>query len=264
MKYIIQCYLIRTHDFFITFILEFYANSQKVNLSIFQTCLFLGNIAIFILRQLIMNENTLFESIFSYCKSVTKEFNLISEKRKKDLLSLSSYIKSKFDNNDIPKIIVICTHNSRRSHLGQIWLSVASKYYQLPDVQTFSGGTEATAFNPRAVTALKKAGFDIKNTAEDNINPTYFIKFDHKTPAYQAFSKKYDSAPNPRENFAAVLVCSEADNGCPIVNGADFRLFLPFDDPKMFDDTDLEGLKYDERCKHIAREMMFVAANIYA
>ncbi|MEL6559974.1 MAG: protein-tyrosine-phosphatase [Bacteroidota bacterium] len=199
-----------------------------------------------------------------FCDEVVKEFDEIPEVRQTDLLKLTQYIRSKFDNDEIPKLIVICTHNSRRSHLGQVWLSVAVRYFGLPNIQTFSGGTEATAFNTRAVAALKNVGFEITDTGRGSSNPTYFIKYDQKTPAYQAFSKKYDSSPNPREGFAAIMVCSEADQGCPVVTGADFRIFLPYDDPKAFDETDIESAKYAERCRQIAREMLFVTSKIYA
>ena len=46
---------------------------------------------------------------------------------------------------------------------------------------------------------------------------------------------------------------------CPIVAGADFRIALPFEDPKAFDDTPLESEKYTERCRQIGREMLYVA-----
>lgn len=211
-----------------------------------------------------MNNNRLIESISKFCDETVKEFDEIPDSRKSDLLQLTHYIRAKFDNDETPKVIVICTHNSRRSHFGQVWLSVAASYFKLPVIQTFSGGTEATAFNPRAISALKNIGFEIGETSKNSSNPTYFVKYDLKLPAYQAFSKKYDSAPNPTESFAAVMVCSEADQGCPVVTGADFRLFLPFDDPKAYDDTDLESPKYAERCRQIAREMLYVASKIYS
>lgn len=211
-----------------------------------------------------MSNNRLLADISKFCDEVVKEFDEIPEVRQSDLLKLTQYIRSKFDNDEIPKLIVICTHNSRRSHLGQVWLSVAMRYFDLPNVQTFSGGTEATAFNKRAVEALQNVGFEITDTGQDSSNPTYFIKWDQKTPAYQAFSKKYDSSPNPREGFAAIMVCSEADQGCPVVTGADFRIFLPYEDPKALDGTESETVKYAERCRQIAREMLFVASKIYA
>jgi hypothetical protein len=58
------------------------------------------------------------------------------------------------------------------------------------------------------------------------------------------------------------MVCAEANESCPIVPGADFRLGLPYQDPKAFDNTPQQNEKYDERCRQIAREMFYVFSQI--
>lgn len=201
--------------------------------------------------------NSIFEKIQTYLEKREQELERIPKARKELLQQLSTYCNKKIKAEKTPQVVVICTHNSRRSHFGQLWLAVVADYLNFP-IATFSGGTEATAFNPRAIAALKKVGFEIaiKNTHSNN--PTYFIKWKQEMPPYAAFSKKYGDTPNPNKEFAAVMVCSEADEGCPLVLGADFRLALPFDDPKMYDETDLESEKYEERCADIAREMLLV------
>lgn len=204
----------------------------------------------------------LLNKITEFCETREQEFGLISEERKLVLKKLSDYISKKFETGKTPKMTVICTHNSRRSHLGQLWLSVGAEYYGLPAVETFSGGTEATAFNIRAVNAMRKIGFEIEADNADATNPDYQIKWSAHMDVYHAFSKKYETAPNPTKDFAAIMVCTSADEGCPIVAGCDFRLSLPFDDPKAFDDTDLEAEKYEERAKQIAREIFFVFSQI--
>lgn len=201
--------------------------------------------------------------IAAVCATLEKEFSLIPSERKRQLYRLSEYFTHKFQHQQTPKIIVICTHNSRRSHLGQIWLSVAAAYYGLPQIETFSGGTEATAFNIRAVKALQKIGFEIDTT--ENISPTnpiYEVNWLAEAVPYKAFSKKYDAAANPTNDFAALMVCTSADQGCPVVLGADFRIALPFDDPKAFDDTPLEAAKYTERAYQIGREMLYVLSQV--
>ena len=210
-----------------------------------------------------MNRDDLYASIATFCDQRVAEFDQIPEARKGELLKLRDYIRGKFNEDETPRLTVICTHNSRRSHMGQVWLAVGARYFDLPAIQTFSGGTESTAFNSRAVAALQRVGFDIQSPNADSPNPFYRLKWGEKLPAYQAFSKKYDSAPNPIDRFGAILVCSEADAGCPVVVGADFRLFLPFEDPKAFDDTSQEADMYDERCRQIAREVLFALSKIY-
>lgn len=204
----------------------------------------------------------LFENIRSLCKELEGEFDQITDERKLLLLDLRAFFERKFKVNQLAKAIVICTHNSRRSHLGQLWLSVATAYYNLPKIETFSGGTEATAFNPRAVKAAQKAGFEIESSTLDSTNPNYQIRWNKDMSPYVAFSKKYDAAPNPTEDFAAIMVCTSADEGCPLVAGASFRIALPFDDPKAFDDTDLEAAKYMERLRQIGREILWVMSEI--
>ncbi|EDP96903.1 hypothetical protein U8527_01155 [Kordia algicida OT-1] len=158
-------------------------------------------------------------------------------------------------------MIVICTHNSRRSHLGQLWLALAADYYKLPTIETFSGGTEATLFHPNAIAAVKRVGFEVSIEAQAK-NPIYNIQWKANQEPYQAFSKRFEEAPNPTQEFAAIMVCTEADEGCPFVSGTDFRIALPFEDPKAFDGTPQEEEKYDERCRQIGTEMLYVMSKV--
>lgn len=196
-------------------------------------------------------------SVKNVCDSFVKEFDKIPAERKEQLQKLAAYISKKNRDGEIPRLIVICTHNSRRSHIGQLWLAVGAEYFGLPLIETYSGGTEATAFNPRSVSALKRIGFDISTTQANTQNPKYEVRWSKAMDAYIAFSKKFDDEPNPTSSFGAIMVCTEADEGCPFVPGCDFRLSLPYDDPKAFDDTALEATKYDERVLQIGREIIY-------
>lgn len=200
----------------------------------------------------------LFPSLQQYCDQLLQEFDQIPAQRQTDLQVLSQYLSQQYQNQALAQAIVICTHNSRRSHLGQLWLSIGSDYFNLPPIASFSGGTEATAFNPRAVAALQRLGLLINSSNEEApTNPRYHIRWTLSMSPYVAFSKTFDQAPNPTQDFVAIMVCSEADAGCPFVPGAQLRLALPYDDPKAFDDTKLEAQKYDERCRQIGREFLY-------
>jgi len=199
----------------------------------------------------------LYSRINKYCQQLEQEFDQIPTDRKSHLKKLATYLQEKYKQGTKPALIVICTHNSRRSHIGQLWLAKSADYYNLAPIATYSGGTEATAFNPRAVTALKDAGFAVGMRPHPS-NPTYLIKWTDDMVPYEAFSKKYAAAPNPSSDFAAILVCTQADEGCPVVAGTDFRFFLPYEDPKKFDDTPKEAAMYAERVQQIGREMMYV------
>jgi arsenate reductase len=128
-------------------------------------------------------------------------------------------------------------------------------------VQCFSGGTEATAFNPRAVTAMKEAGFDIQ-VFKDGTNPVYRVKFADESPALTVFSKKYDDDFNPKNNFAAIMTCSHADENCPLVAGAAKRIALTYNDPKDFDGTPQEAAKYSERVHEIGCELLYAFSQV--
>ena len=198
----------------------------------------------------------------NYCQSFENEFDLIHKNRKTQLEELAQYIAQKQKDDQPTKLNVICTHNSRRSHIGQLWLSVAALFYHKNKIHTFSGGTEATAFNYRSVAALRRAGFEIKTADSSVENPIYLSTFNFSQAPLKMFSKKYDHAENPQREFAAIMVCSDADESCPVILGAENRFVLTFNDPKHFDDTDLESKKYDERVRQIGREMFYVMSRV--
>lgn len=189
-------------------------------------------------------------------EAYVKEFDQIPDERRKTLKKLALFVETKVKAGEKAALIFICTHNSRRSHISQIWAQTAGAYYGVPNVITYSGGTEATAFNPRAVKAMEDAGFKITKASEGT-NPLYEVRFADDAPAIKAFSKKYDGEGNPQSGFGAVMTCSHADQNCPVVAGAAVRIATPYDDPKDFDDTPQEAAKYTERVHQIGREILY-------
>lgn len=201
--------------------------------------------------------------LHDYCEKRISEFDLIEAERKKQLEDIAIYILSKQNADQECNLNFICTHNSRRSHLGQIWSQTAAYWYGVERVETFSGGTEATAVNIRAVAALIRAGFIIENLNDVTVeNPKYLVKSGPDAKVESLFSKVYDHPVNPLKDFIAILLCSDADKNCPVIPGADRRFYLPYDDPKMFDNIKKESEKYDESCQHIAREMLYLFNNV--
>jgi len=199
--------------------------------------------------------------LFSYCNGLVSEFESIPDKRKASWLELGYYIVQKLHDNKPARLTVICTANSRRSHMGQLWLQTAAAFYGIEKVETFSGGTEVSAFDLRAIGALQRAGFKIQ-LLENSNNPIYRVSFGERFSPVDMFSKKYDHEANPISGFGAIMVCSEADAACPTVPGAEIRFSLPFEDPKIADGTVDESKVYDKRCRQIAREMLFVMATV--
>jgi len=186
--------------------------------------------------------------------------NTILEERKLILSRLINYIQSKVNVEEEIKLNFICTHNSRRSHLAQVWAKTMSHYFSINNVSCYSGGTEVTTLFPKIVETLKMNGFSIQNKL--GINPIYKIKYAENEKGIPCYSKKVDEKSNPKNNFAAILTCSEADNACPVVVGAEERILLTFKDPKSFDQTPLQTEKYLERSLQIATELHYVFSKI--
>lgn len=185
----------------------------------------------------------------------------ISEERKKILQDLIDYIQKKVEEKNEVNLNFICTHNSRRSHLSQVWAQAIAAYIKIPKVICYSGGTEATALYPMVARTLQDAGFKIEKLSETN-NPVYSIKFGPNALPIVGFSKTYDHQFNPENNFAAIMTCSQADEGCPFIAGAEKRISINYNDPKEFDNTPQQAEKYKERSLQIATELFYVFSSI--
>lgn len=153
------------------------------------------------------------------------ETESLSEDRKSILQPLVDYINLKAKANQTIKLNFICTHNSRRSHLAQVWAQALAEYFNVPNIECFSGGTENTAVYPMVIETLENAGFEISKEG-DSKNPLYSINFASGIQPIIAFSKKYDDDFNPQTEFAAIMTCSQADGGCPFVAGSKSELPL--------------------------------------
>ncbi len=199
----------------------------------------------------------LLEPVRKYAEERIAEFDQIPQERRARLDDLANFIRLRRKSGEPIPLIFICTQNSRRSHLAQVWASAAADHYNVSSVLTYSGGTVATAFHPRAVNALRKIGFKIEGN-EKPANPRYRVKFATTRQPLIAWSKRFDDSDNPRRDFGAVMVCSDADAACPVVSGAVARFSLPFEDPKKFDDTEQADSAYEDRTRQVAREMLYI------
>ena len=185
----------------------------------------------------------------------------VSEERKEVLFPLVDYIQNKVKANQEIRLNFICTHNSRRSHLSQIWAQTMAFQFRIQKVYCYSGGTEATAMFPKVAETLINQGFQIQKLSQEQ-NPVYSVKFDENQHPIVCFSKAYFNEFNPKSNFGAIMTCNNADEGCPMVFGVEARFPIKYDDPKAFDGTDLMDEKYAERSLQIASEMYYVFSQI--
>ncbi len=201
--------------------------------------------------------------IYNQVLDIANSLNIDSLSKNRILLldSLSGYIQNKKELNESINLNFICTHNSRRSHLAQIWAQTMAAYFNIEHVCCFSGGTEATYIYETTKKTLEEQGFIFKIKKKES-NPTYQIFFSNTEKPINGFSKVYDDQVNPKNNFAVIMTCSHADENCPLIPGAEKKISLMYEDPKLFDRTFLEKEKYRERSLQIATEMKYVFSKI--
>ena len=207
------------------------------------------------------SDATLLPPLRTYADEVAGELDAISTERKAVLGEIAQTIAARLAAGHDADLTFICTHNSRRSHMSQIWAQTAACYYGLERVHAYSGGTQETCCNPRTITAMRRAGFTVKDATTGD-NPVYLVHYADQRPPVRAYSKLYDTDDNPKEGFIALMTCSSADKTCPAVKGAIARYAIHYTDPKLCDDTPTESTAYNERCREIAREMFFIMSEV--
>ena len=194
------------------------------------------------------------------CKSLSTQFDSIPEKRKEILEKITAYIQQRKDSNKPISLVYICTHNARRSFFGQIWAQTAASFYGIDNCTTYSGGMEVTRCHPNAINALQNQGFETHSNS-DSTNPLYEINYGGNDNLL-CFSKLFNDSTNPAQDFAAIMVCSDAETNCPFIPEAALRISTTYDDPKEFDGAPLEEEKYLERANQIALECLYVFSNV--
>ena len=213
----------------------------------------------------------LLPKVAAHADLLTTSFDLIDEPHRAAGEALADWIVRDHKPGRPIHVTVICTGNSRRSILGATMGNVAAAYYGLPEIRFHSGGTAPSAFNPRTIAALREIGVEVEPTGDQaprgepsTTNPVYRVRWGRpgasSDPASEAdeFSKTYFDKSNPQGGFAALMVCGEADEGCPLVKGASLRVSMPYLDPKIYDGSAYESAKYAERRDDMARLMLSV------
>ena len=206
-----------------------------------------------------MKKNSLFSDIELFIKSLHP--STISKERKATLQPLIDFIQVKVTHQEAISLNFICTHNSRRSHLSQVWAQTMAAFFGIENVFCYSGGTEATALFPMAAKTLRNSGFQIQTLSEGK-NPVYAIKYAENAHPIMGFSKRLDDDFNPKTGFAAIMTCNSANEACPLVLGAEKRIPITFEDPKAFDNTPQQAQKYHERSVQIATEILYVFSQL--
>ncbi|UMB61532.1 hypothetical protein MHL31_04830 [Lutibacter sp. A80] len=191
-----------------------------------------------------------------FFKQSKKDLTIDSE-RINLLTNIVHYISNEIKKNKKVYLNFICTHNSRRSQLCQVWAKYALDYYKLKNIECFSGGTDVTAFYRNTVKTLQEVGFKFEILEFSHQNPVYAITYKNCETPIIVFSKIYNNELN-KKPFIALTTCSNAEKDCPHISEAIERFYIPFNDPKNFDNSLYKAEKYLETNKQIAGEIHFI------
>jgi arsenate reductase (thioredoxin) len=170
---------------------------------------------------------------------------------------LKAFVQNELETKGHVSLVFICTHNSRRSHLSQVWAQLMANHFKRHGFASYSAGTEATAVFSQTIETLMGHGCASSKLSDGN-NPIWALRFDEQAPPLICFSKALDHPFNPVGNFGAIMTCDSADVACPVVPGAIARFPIRYNDPKSSDGTEGMVQTYHERSLEIAREMKYI------
>jgi arsenate reductase len=104
-----------------------------------------------------------------------------------------------------PRVLILCTGNSCRSHMAEGILRAAGGDL----LEVLSAGSKPAGYvHPKAIAALAEIGIDISSHTSKSMND--FLDRDIET---------------------VITVCGNADQACPVFPGQVNRHHWPFDDP---------------------------------
>lgn len=195
-------------------------------------------------------------TLVDYISKRLTEFGRITQDRRPSLERLATLIAGRRATSRDTKVVFVCTHNSRRSQLAQVWATAAVHHFAIAGIDALSAGTRATEVDRRAIETLERAGFTW--TQSNGHNPTYTVRVGSTDQTLPLFSKTLSDSFEATTDFIAVITCSNADLACPVIEGASDRLSLSYDDPRAADGSSYETDIYDECCRSISREMLYV------
>lgn len=108
----------------------------------------------------------------------------------------------------MPRVLILCTHNSARSQMAEGLTRRAAQALGL-DLDVFSAGTEATSVKPNAIAVMAELGIDLS----------------------AASSKTLLDVPDPWNFEHVVTVCDSAAEACPTYPAKTLTRHYPFTDP---------------------------------
>jgi arsenate reductase len=122
-----------------------------------------------------------------------------------------------------PKVLILCTGNSCRSHMAEGILRAAAGDF----LEIHSAGSKPAGYvHPLAIRALAEIGIDIRG---------------HRSKSMNEFLDQHIET--------VITVCGKADQVCPTYPGQVNRLHWPFDDPAHATGTEEEQMSVFRRVR---------------
>ena len=129
----------------------------------------------------------------------------------------------------LPRILILCTGNSCRSHLAEgILRTVSQGRFEVAS----AGSRPAGYVHPLAIRALAEIGIDIRDHTSKHMNE--FLNQSVET---------------------VITVCGNADQACPVFPGQVNRHHWPFDDPAHAPGSEEEQLEVFRRVRDEIRRV---------
>ena len=130
---------------------------------------------------------------------------------------------------DKPRVLILCTGNSCRSHMAEGILRAAAGDI----LEVHSAGSNPSGYvHPKAIAALSEIGIDISAHTSKHMND--FLDRDIET---------------------VITVCGNADQACPVFPGQVNRHHWPFDDPAQSEGSDDEVMSQFRRVRDEIRRV---------
>ena len=80
-------------------------------------------------------ESTFYPNLMERVEGLMEGAEAIPEGRKVELRALAQWVSAQLAQSDSAELVFICTHNSRRSHLAQVWAQVGAELHGLDGVR---------------------------------------------------------------------------------------------------------------------------------
>ncbi len=136
--------------------------------------------------------------------------------------------------------------------------AVFTDYFNI-ELNIYSGGTEITAVHENVLNVFRR--IDVPFNMQGSKNPKIEIGIS-KNKNITLFSKKYNNKINPTSGFIAIMTCDDAYENCPVVYGAQKKVALVYEDPKVFDTRPNPTDYYIDRFDEIGREMWYLIKGV--